>query len=886
MSSGLPPRARRLFRLSLRDATAARAEMDEEIRFHLEARAERLMREGLAPDKARAEAARRFGSIVTAREQLQRSAAHREQRLRARELFEIIVQDARIACRGLARAPGFVAVAVLCLALGIGANAAIYSVIDAVLLRPLPFADPARLVRIWPVGATAPGIYEIVRAQSHAYSGIAGYTGAHEVSVTGSSAPARYTASDVTANLFTVLGVRPTLGGTFKEGDNAAGRSNLVLLSHAVWRDRFGGSASVVGASISVDGISRRIVGVMPPDFHFPSAGVQLWIPATFDHAAPAYWWGTPLHLVARLASSATVAEARTESQTVLVRARASFPMRMPDEWGRDADVVPLREAVIGGARPTLLLLFAAVGLVLLLSCVNVATLYIERASTREREIAVRAALGAGGARIAIQLLTESLIVAALGAITGFALAMAGLRVLVAMLPAGTPRTDEISIDGHVLVFTLVLAVLSGLAFGMLPALRATRLDVHASLRRDGRTGGAPRATTASRALAVAQVALAVVIVTAAGLLLESFWRLHQVDLGFDTRHVLAAEVPLPSFDRDTTARAPAFYRAIVERAGTLPGVRAAAVGSAIPFAGTAYPAAMEVEAHPTPEGGVPALPIRTVVTPDYFRVLDIPLLRGRPFTNADRAGTPPVALIDETAARKLWPSEDAIGQRIRYVWNHDWITVVGVVGDVKRDSLSGSAEPSLYLPMSQSAGQEMTLVVRTGGDVDAATISSALRGAVAEVDPTVPVSDVRSLDGLVADSAARARFATTLLALFAAVALLLGAAGIYGLMTSAVSRRTREIGVRMALGATSRGVLRMVLSESAVVASAGVLLGIAGAVASARLMRGLLFGVSTIDVPVLAAVAVLLGLIALVAALGPARRASRVDPLRAIRMD
>jgi len=884
--SGLPPRAKRLFRLSLRNASSAHAEMDEEIRFHLEARTEQLIRQGLAPADARAEATRRFGSVTGARQQLRRSAEHREQRLRVRELLETVAQDAHIAMRGLARAPGFLALAVLCLALGIGANAAIYSVVDAVLLRPLPFTDPARLVRIWPEGAVPPGIYEIVRAQSHVYSGIAGYGGARKVSVTGASAPARYIASEVTANLFTVLGVRPTLGGTFSEGDNTAGRSNLVLLSYAVWRDRFGASNSVIGRSISVDGVSRTIAGVMPPDFRFPAADVQLWTPATFSAASPSYWWGTPLHLVARLATGSTAAQARAESRTVLVRARASFPMRMPDEWGGDVNVVPLREAVVGGARPTLLLLFGAVGLVLLLACVNVATLYIARATAREREFAIRAALGAGGPRIVAQLLTESLIVAALGAVAGLALATAGVRVLVAMLPAGTPRAEEIAIDGHVLAFTLVLTALSGLAFGMLPALRATRLDVQTSLRRGGRTGEAPRATSASRVLAAAQVALAVVIVTAAALLLKSFWRLHQVDLGFDTRQVLAAEIPLPSFERDTAARAPAFYDAVVERARALPGVHAAAAASGLPFGATAYPAAMEVEAHPTPAGGVPALPVRIVVTPDYFRVLDIPLLRGRAFASADRAGAPAVALIDATAAKRLWPSEEAIGQRIRYVWNHDWITVVGIVGDVKRDSLSGSAEPSLYLPMSQSFGQEMMVVVRAAPGADAGRIASALRGAVAEIDPTVPVSDVRSLEGLVADSAARARFAATLLALFAAVALLLGAAGIYGLMTFAVSRRTREIGVRMALGATSRGVLRMVLSESAAVTAGGVLLGIAGALASDRLVRGLLFGVSATDVTVLAAVAALLAVVAIVAALGPARRASRVDPLRAIRAE
>lgn len=886
MSSRIPASAKRLFRLSLGNETSAFADIDEEIRFHLESRTEQLIRQGLSPEDARAEAARRFGSLAQARQRLHRSASHRDRRLRTRELLETVAQDARTALRGLLHAPGFVVLAVLCLALGIGANAAIYSVIDAVLLRPLPFANPGQLVRVWPVGATPPGIYQIVRAESRAYNGVAGYTFAHKVSVTGPSAPARYSASEVTANLFDVLGVRPALGRTFLEGDNAVGRGNLVLLGNSIWRERFGASPSVVGASVTVDGISRTIVGVMPPDFRFPAADVQLWIPAAFAPAAPSYWWGTPLHLVARLAEGTSLAQARAESRTILVRARASFPMRMPDSWGRDADVVPLRDSVVGAARPTLLLLFAAVGLVLMLACVNVATLYIERASVREREIAIRAALGAGGGRILLQLLTESLIVAGLGAAVGFALAVAGVRALVLLLPQGTPRADEIAVDGHVLAFTALLAALSGLAFGMLPALRATRLDVQTSLRRDGRTGEAPRGARASRALAVGQVALAVVIVTAAGLLLKSFWRLHQVDLGFDAQHVFAAEVPLPSFDRDTASRAPLFYEALVDRSRALPGARAVAAASALPFGAIAYPAAMEVEAHPTPAGGVPALPIRIIVTPDYFRALGIPLLRGRGFTNADRAGSPAVALIDATAARTLWPSEDPIGQRIRYVWEHDWITIVGVVGDVKRDSLSGTAEPSLYLPMSQSAGQEMTLVIRAKGDADAHEIASALHHVVAEIDPAVPVSDVRSLDRSVAESAARTRFATTLLVLFAVVALLLGATGIYGLMTSAVSRRTREIGVRMALGATSRGVLRMVISESAAVAAIGVLLGLTGAIACTRLLRGLLFGVGTVDIGVLAAVAALLALVAIIAAIAPARRASRIDPLQAIRAE
>lgn len=886
MSSSLPPRATRAFRLALRRPATAGDEMDEEIRFHLDARTEQLVRQGLSPEQARAEAARRFGSMSEARARLQRSVAHREHRLRLRELAGIVRHDARIAWRGLRRSPGFVALAVLCVALGIGANAAIYSVINAVLLRPLPFIDPARLVRVWPTAAVPPGIFEILRKDSHSYSGLAGFGDAHKVSAMGSGAPVRYTASDVTANLFDVLGARPALGRTFMSGDNTAAQSNVAVLSYGVWRDHYGANPGVIGTTVTIDGVTRTIVGVMPVDFHFPSADVQLWIPALFAPQSPYYWWGLPLRLVARLEPGASIAQARAEAAILFPRMRTAFPMRMPDEWGRDVDVVSLRESVVGAARPTLLLLFAAVGFVLLIACVNVATLYVDRAATREREIAIRAALGAGRSRIVTQLLTESLIVAALGAATGLVIAATGVRVLVAMLPPGTARAEEIAVDGHVLAFTLALAALSGLAFGMLPALRATQLDVQSSLRRGGRSGDAPRHIAATRALAIGQVALAVVIVTAAGLLLKSFWRLHQVGLGFDTNHVLAAEVPLPSFDRDTTVRGPAFYDAVVARTRTIPGVGIAAAASSLPFGAVAYPAAMEVEAHPLPPGSIPLEPIRTTVTPDYFRALAIPLLRGRAFTDADRAGSPLVTIVDASAAKTFWPNEDAIGQRIRYVWDKNWFTVVGIVGDVTRDSLSGSVQPSLYLPMAQSFAQEMLIVTRASTSADISQISPALRTVVADVDPTVPVGDVHPLDGFIAESAARARFTATLLALFAAVALLLAATGIYGVMTAGVSRRRREIGVRMALGATSRGVLHMVLRESAAVTAVGIVLGAAGAIAAGALLRGLLFGVGAIDLPVLTAVAALLAAVAVLAALAPARRASRIDPLSAIRAE
>ncbi|MDQ2931379.1 MAG: ABC transporter permease [Gemmatimonadota bacterium] len=861
--------------------------MDEEILFHLNARTEQLVRQGLSPEQARLEASRRFGSLVQAREGLHRSTTRREKQLRIRQVADIIRQDVRIAFRGLRRSPGFVAVAVLCLALGIGANAAIYSVINAVLFRPLPFAEPSRLVRIWPNGAVPPGVYDIVRKESRSFDGLAGYVDGHKVSVnTGSSAPMRYVAADVTANLFDVLGVRATLGRTFLPGDNLPGRNDIVILSHSVWREHFGADPRILGSSITIDGIAHSVVGVMPVEFRFPSADVDVWTPSAVVPADPSFWWGTPLRLVGRLKAGISTTQAHAEAAIVFARARGAFPMKMGDDWGKNVDVVSLRESLVGESRPTLLLLFAAVGLVLMIACVNVAILYVDRSTAREHEIAVRAALGAGRIRVVAQVLTESVIVAMLGATAGLLLATTGVHVLVAMLPADTPRAEEIAVDGHVLAFTLALALLSALLFGMLPVRRATRLDVQSTLRSGGRHGSSPRRLRATRMLAMGQVALAVVIVTAAGLLIKSFWRLHKVDLGFDSYHVLSTDVPLPSFESDTLARAPAFYDALLTRARIIPGVQVAAAASAMPFGASAYPAAMEVEAHQTPVGGSPLQPIRTTVTPDYFRALSIPLLRGRSFTDTDRAGAPAVAIIDASAATILWPNQDALGQRIRYVWDKSWFTIVGIVGDVKRDSLSGVSQPSVYLPMAQSFAQEMSVVVRVSSDADIANISRALRTSVAEVDKTVPVTDVRLLDHQVTESAAHARFSATLLVLFASIALLLGAAGIYGVTTATVTRRTREIGVRMALGASSNEVMQMVLKEVASFVLVGVLLGVAGAIAAGRLLRGMLFGVGALDLPVLSAVACLLAAVALLAAFVPARKASQVHPVSAMRAE
>lgn len=558
--------------------------------------------------------------------------------------------------------------------------------------------------------------------------------------------------------------------------------------------------------------------------------------------------------------------------------------MRMPDDWGRNVNVSALQESVVKSARPTMILLYGAVGLVLLVACVNVAGLYIARTILRAREIAVRSALGAGRARIARLLLVESGIVAIAGALFGLAFAWLVLRGLVAVLPTDTPRLAEIAIDGRVLGMTLLLSVGTAVVFGLLPMLRVTRRDVASALRSDNRSGSSRVTARASWMLAVAQVSLAVTLVASAGLFVKSLWQLQNVELGFATNNVFSTQIPLPAFPNDTASRTPQFYEAVLQQARAIPGVTSVALASSLPFGDGIQSAAMMTEAHPTKPGDVGPMPQFSSVSADYFRVLNIPLVSGRLLNDADRAGTERVGVIDEAGARVLWPEGNVIGQRIRFVWNQEWFTIVGVVGNVKRDSLSSQSQPSLYLPSAQAFPRQMRLVLRS--TLAPATLSSSLRAAVARVDATVPVGETLPLTKIVNGSAARQRFAALLLAAFAITALLLGAVGIYGVINASVVQRTREIGVRMALGASKRNVLRTVLEQSLVISAAGVVFGLIGAMASARLLRGLLFGVGIADVTVLLGVIVLLAIVSVGAALAPALRASRVDPLTAIRAE
>jgi predicted permease len=886
MSRADPPKWRRYLRFWRADVDA---DIDDELRFHFESRLEELRARGLSDDAARAQALEEFGDPLVVRDRLH-AIDHRMERNRQRtEWRRALAQDVRFASRGMRRQPAFTLVAVATLALGIGANAAIFSVVSAVLLRPLPFREPERLVSIWPGAAMTLGVFTDVRRRVRTFEDVAGYSPRGEVSLTGTGRePARVEASRVTANFIDLLGVRPAIGRAFAPGEDRPGRDRVALISHGLWARRLGADSLVIGSRIDVDGLPRTVVGVMPPGFRFPSPDVQLWLPITFDAADVGSYWGYGrLAAVARLRPDVSVAQARAEAVPIIKDAGKLFPWRMPDTWGEGADVIPLHESLVGSTRHTLLVLLGAVGLLLVVACVNVANLLLGRAASREREFAIRGALGAGRGRLARQLLTESLLLAAWGTVAGLAVAHWSLRLLVALLPAGMPRLGEIAIDGTVFGFAATLALVTGVAFGLAPAARAARPDLRSALGAGGRgsDGGASPRRRLSAALVVAQVALAVILVTAAGLLIKSVWRLHHVDPGFRAEHAIVAVVPLPSFPADTPSRARIFYDAVVENIRRHPGVRAAAVTSHLPLSGRLSSSAIDVEGHPTPPGGIPPTPEMVSTSADYLRAMGIPLLAGRALFDSDREDGPWVALVDQTAARQLWPGESPVGKRLKYVWQQRWITVVGVVGSVKRDSLSGPSYATVYRPMRQGLTPAAAhLVVRT--DLDAASLSPALRAAVGAVDPNVPVTDVRRLSDVVAATAARARFTMLLLSCFAAVALLLGAVGIYGVVAYAVARRTREIGVRMALGADSPTVLRMVLRDGGRLAALGVLIGLAGALAASRVLAGLLFGVAPWDAQVFVLVPVALGAVALFATFVPARRAAHVDPLVAIRAE
>ncbi len=824
-----------------------------------------------------------------------------------------MLDDLRHSWRALRRTPGYLAAAVLTLALGIGATTALFGVVDRVLLRPLPYREPERLVRVWDNGM-ADGLFDAIRARSRSYAAVAGYGYAYDVTVlaggtAGRPAPSRVRVAPVTGNLFDLLGTPAARGRAFRPDDGATHAPRVAVVSDAYWREHLGADPRAVGRAVVVDGEPHEVVGVMPPAFHFPAANVALWTTVRPDRADPVqYWWSWRLHAVARLAPGVTPARATAESRAIVQAVgQHDFPQKMQADFGRDLRVVPLQAALAGGARTTLLLLFAGVVVMLLVAVVNATGLALVRAAGRARELTVRAAVGAGRGRLVGQLVAEGVVVAGLAAALGTALAWGLTRALAAALPPalvdGVPGAEALGLDARALAFGCFAALAAGVGAALLPALGASRVDLRGALTEGARgtTGGLGGRRALAR-LVVAQVALGVVLAAGAGLLATSLARLRDVDPGFRAARVTVAQVPAPIVVADVpppskspvaaapdSVRARAFYEALLAGVRALPGVETAALASSVPFDNNGASTVFDVEAHPRAQGADWKVVHPGTFTPGALRALGVPLLAGRDFTDADRTGGALVALVDAAAARRYWPEfadpRHVIGQRIRHVADRaPWVTIVGVVGDVRRDSLSGEPSPSFYEPFAQAWPSEMQVVAR--GTADAAALAPALRRLVAGLDATVPVGRVRPLAEMIDDSAARPRFVAAVLVAFAGAAVLLAAVGVYGVAAFAVARRTREVGVRVALGAAPAEIRAMVLRDGGRLAAAGVGVGLVAATAAAWAGRGLLYGVSPVEPAVLAGVAALFGVVALAATAAPARRAARVSPLVAMRAD
>jgi putative ABC transport system permease protein len=812
-------------------------------------------------------------------------------------------QDLMYGLRMLAKCPGFTLVAVLALALGIGANTALFSVVDAVILRPLPFPAPDRLVAVWSTNqqrgelrtsASYPDFADW-RSLNHAFERIAAFH-TNDFTLTGTDEPAHILGAVVSADLFRLLGVAPKLGRDFLSEEDDPGKTKVrpVILSYAFWRSRFGSDPQVIEKTVQLDSQSYTIVGVMPGGFQFPLQGkpIDLWTSFLVDEIASdnepitAERGAHYLSVIARLKPDVRLPQAQAEMDTIASALAHQYPDT--DKY-RGIALAPELERLVGDVRPALLILFGAVGCVLLIACVNVANLLLARAAARQKEIAIRSTLGAGRLRLVRQLLTECILLAALGGALGLALAWWGSDLLLALSPENVPRLSGVHLSGHVLAFTAFASLLTGLVFGLLPALHVSRSDLAESLKESGRgsTESARRSRLRS-ALVVAETALALVPLVGAGLLIQSLSRLEHVKPGFDPHNVLTFNLGLPDA-RYSYSQQAAFFEQLLPRIRALPGVRSASAVSPLPLSGDDFRVTFEIEGRPVAKSDQPATNYREAAA-GYFQTMHIPLLEGRDFSDQDNLKSPPVIIVNQTFAKQFFPGEDPIGKHIKpglssIPGTHAVMReIVGVVGDVKHRSLNREAGPEVYEPESQMPFETLTLVVRTEGDPRG--LIGAVREQVKALDKDLPIYDVKLMEEYLSTSVAQPRFNTMLLAIFAGVALVLAAVGLYGVMSYSVVQRTHEIGIRMALGAQQKDVLRMIVGQALRLTLVGTALGLAGAWAATRLMSGLLFGVKSSDPITYAGVALLLSAVALLACYVPAYRAMRVDPMVALRYE
>jgi len=878
------PRWRRYLRLTRPNVEE---DIDDELRFHLEMRMERNRTLGMSDDESRRDALSRFGDVTLVRHALK---VHDDRRLATegrREYVGDVLQDLRFGLRSLRRTPGFAAAAILTLAIGIGANAAIFSVVNAVLLKPLPFNEPGKLVY---VGEGSAGEFVNLAERLRGFSDLA-LSATQARPVDDGTESLRLEGAVVSANIFSVLGVRPLLGRAFTEDDAALGGAGAIILSHGLWQRQFGGSSDVIGRQVKLSGVPHTIVGVMPASFAFPDRSAEYWQPHVFNPANMGLHWATGgRQFIGRLAPGTSMEQAQREVAEVWPSLRRLNPLWDPgDRYRRDVAIVPLHDAMVGTSSNLLWVLFGSVLLVLLIACVNVANLLLARASARERELAVRAALGGGRARLVRQLLTESVLLSTAGAAAGMALAFVAVRWLVAVMPAEVPRAEEIGVSGLVLGFTAAVALVTGLLFGLVPALRATsRSPAAASIGsgRRGTAGGGHHRVTGW--LVGAEVALAVTLVIGSLLLLRSFVALQGVETGFRPEQLVAARVSPPFMEYRDPPRLTALYSRILEQVAAMPGVASVAAVDKLPIAQNVWGVAVRVQGQYEDGSTIlPEIAHHQSVTPDYFSTMGMRFLRGRDFTPADRDGQEPVAIVSESTVRRFWPNEDPIGKRIGYPWDSPWLTVVGVVADVKQNDLRDTARTSVFTPWEQRtrmSGSEMWVVARGSGD--ARPLADVVRRVVRDADRSVAVSDVRTMDAVISRSLQRARFTMVLVGAFALAALLLGAIGIYGVMSYLVGLRQQEMGIRLALGAAPSRVLGLVVGRGTVLALGGATAGIVIAWLGSGALASLLYGVSPRDPVTFVLVPLLFLVIAAAASLVPALRATRVDPARALRAD
>jgi predicted permease len=819
------------------------------------------------------------------------------------------MSDLRQSLRSLAKSRGFTAAAVLSLAIGVGANTAIFSVTNALILRPLPYPHDNRIAILW---QRSPGLnvaqdwfslgqYLDIKTQNTTFEAVAAAIGA-SFNLTGNGRPERIDGVRVSSSLFSILGARPQVGRVFSSDEDQPGKTVSVVLTDGFWRRRFGADPAIIGKTLTLNGNNLTVVGVMSPDFSFnkevmPAVNgiqhVDLLLPLPIPASAQSNRGGEDYNVFALLKPGVTVEHAQAEMDGIAARMKQQYPQNYPPNGGLTISVVPLINQVVGDVRLALYVLLGAVGFVLLIACGNVANLLLSRSAVREKEMAIRSAVGADRARLLKQLLTENLLLSLIGGVAGLVVALAGIAAIRQFGPANIPRLDEIGIDARVLAFTFVVALLTGLIFGLGPALRASRVDPNSVLKEGGRgsvgtSGFGLGHGQLRKILIVAEVALSLVLLIGAGLLIRSYSRITNANPGFDAHNVLSLRVSLPGFRYNKPEAISQFYHELERRVKALPGVEYVGTNYQLPLSSVALAwEPIGIEGYvPKAAGNDLIISSSAYISPDYLRAMGIKLLHGRFFEATDNKQSPEVVIVDDKLAARFWPNESALGKRLRQGANGPWRTVVGVVADAKEYDVDAEPPITAYFPVEQYNIVSRYVVVRTAKNVDASSVTNAVSREIQAIDPDLPAYDVATMEQRLFDSLARRRLSMFLLATFAAFALILAAIGIYGVIAYWVDQRTREIGIRMALGADGGRILALIGREFLVIVGIGLLIGLVGALLLTRVMSGLLFGVSATDVTTFGVIPVVLAIVAVAATYVPARRATKVEPIVAVRAE